>query len=95
MGSVIVTRVVTIICGGGSTLLFEGIRSDDVFKLCAEIGTKPAQLGLTGGGMIAIGIALVLVSMVLAVLLAFVTYWLGHLVSRLLVGSTARQPRAS
>jgi len=80
MGSIIVTRIAT----GGLThpAVFEGIRSDDVFKLWTEVFTAPGELGLDSPGRIAIGVILILLSMAVAIVLSFVTYWLGHFVAR-------------
>jgi len=79
MGTIIVTRVAT---GGLShPAAFEGIRSDDVFKLWTDVVTEPAKLGLDSPGRVVIGAVLILLSMAVAVLLAFVTYWMGHFVA--------------
>lgn len=70
-------------------IAYEGIRSDDVFKLWSEVFTKPGELGLHGSGAIATGVVLIILSMILSVLLAFCTYWLGHFVALLLVRNPA------
>jgi len=80
MGSIIVTRIAT-----GSVAhpaVFEGIRSDDVFKLWTEVFTAPGELGLDSPGQIAIGVVLILLSMAVSIVLSFVTYWMGHLVAK-------------
>lgn len=69
------------------TIAYEGIRSDDIFKLWSQVFTEPGELGLHSGGAIAIGVVLIIVSMVVSVLLAFVTYWLGHCFSLLIIRS--------
>jgi len=86
MGSILVTRVVTILFGGGGyPPMFNELRSDDIFKLFDSLFRTPGELGLTSVGLIAAGVAIILVSLVVDVLLAFGTYYLGHLVSRLFV----------
>ncbi len=86
MGSTVVTRLLTLVVhGGGHPPMFEGIRSDDIFKLFEMLVTKPAELGLASAELIVAAVSLILVSLVVDVLLAFVTYWLGHQFSRLFV----------
>lgn len=87
MGSVITTRVATIVGAGGGAIAFEGIRSDDIFKLIGSFLLRPGDLGLHGAGTIAVGAILAAVSMALAVILSLVTYALGHGVACLTVGS--------
>jgi len=90
MGSILVTRVVTILFGGGGyPPMFNELRSDDIFKLFDSFFRTPSELGLTSAGLIAAGAAIILVSVVVDVLLAFATYYLGHLVSRLCVRPAA------
>ena len=86
MGSTVVTRLLTLVVhGGGHPPMFKEIRSDDIFKLFEMLITKPAELGLTSGKLIAAAVLLILVSLVVDVLLALATYWLGHQFSRLFV----------
>jgi len=82
MGSIIVTRVATGSLSGPAA--FAGIRSDDVFKLITDIATKPGELGLDTPWAVVIGCVLSVISQALALVLAFLTYWAGHLFSRLL-----------
>ena len=82
MGSVITTRVVTV-ASGGDAIAFEGIRSDDIFKLAGEFCLRPGELGLEGPAAIVVGAALILMSFLLGIVLAFVTYALGDLFARL------------
>lgn len=82
MGSIIVTRIATF--GLSHPAVFEGIRSDDVFKLWTEVFTKPAELGLDSPGRIVIGVLLILLSMATAIVLSFLTYWFGHLFAKAL-----------
>lgn len=94
MGSILVTRVATGSLAAPAS--FAGIRSDDVFKLITDMVTKPADLGLDSPGKIAIGAVLAVLSMGVALLLSFLTYWAGHLLSTVL-GIRGRQrpsPRA-
>lgn len=86
MGSIIVTRVATIVTGGGDSPVFEGIRSDDIYLLIHNLFTKPCALGLVGAGQVAVGFLLICASLVLDVVLAFLTYAMGGVVARLLVG---------
>ena len=93
MGSILVTRAVTIVFGeGGYPPLFGSLRSDDVFKLLDTFVRSPAELGLTSAGKIAAGAGVILLSFVVDVLLAFSTYWMGHQVSRLFVRPRAAAP---
>jgi hypothetical protein len=91
MGSILVTRAVTVVFGdGGFPPMFERLRSDDVFKLLHGFVWSPAELGLTGVGLIAAGTGVILLSFIVDVLLAFGTYWMGHQVSRLFVRTRKR-----
>ena len=89
MGSTITTRVVSAINGVDNPPLYEGIRSDDIFKLLEFVITKPGEIGLDGARSIAIGVVLIMVSCVVDVLLAFCTYWLGHFISLIFVRGPA------
>lgn len=91
MGSILVTRAVTILFGGGGNpAMFELLRSDDIFKLFATFVRSPAELGLTSTGQVIAGVFVILFSLIVDVLLAFATYWAGHQFSRLFV-----RPRTS
>lgn len=70
---------------GGTQAAYAGIRSDDIYLLVGTIIEEPASLGLTSPGRIVIGCVLVLVSLVVDMILAFATYWAGHLFSRVVV----------
>ncbi len=89
MGSIITTRAVTVLTGGGPDIAFVGIRSDDVFTLIQNIFTKPAELGLAGFGNVVIALLLVVVSLVVDVFLAFATYAAGGAVARLYIKPSA------
>ena len=82
MGSITTTRLLTFLRGGGNPPIFEKLRSDDIFKLIGQLCSEPAELGLQGGGDIAVAVPIILVSLAFALLFAFATYWLGHYVSR-------------
>ena len=92
MGSIITTRAATLLTGGGliGSAAFEGVRSDDVFKLLTNLVKQPGELGLAGGGQIAIAALLVVISLVVDVFLVFLTLFLGGLVATPLVGRAAR-----
>jgi hypothetical protein len=90
MGSILVTRAITMLFGGGSyPPMFVDLRSDDVFKLLDTFARSPGDLGLTNAGLIAAGVGVILLSFIVDVLLAFGTYWLGHWVSRLFIPAHA------
>jgi hypothetical protein len=87
MGSTIITRALTLITGGGNPPRWEHLRSDDIFTLVPDIFIKPTELGLEGGvSTIIFALLVFLVSLMLGVLLAFVTYALGDLVARPFAG---------
>ena len=64
--------------GGGKTPVYESLRSDDIFKLVGDFVTKPAELGIKGVLGFAQGALIILVGLMLDVVFAFATYWLGH-----------------
>ena len=70
---------------GSPTAGFRCLRSDDVFKLIEQLCTQPSKLGLQGAGDIALAVPIILVSLALAILLAFATYALGHQMSRVIL----------
>ena len=73
--------------GGPGGVRFEGLRSDDIFTLIPDVLLRPAELGLDGGfTSIAFALLVVCESIVLAVLLAFVTYRLGGLIASVVAG---------
>ncbi len=71
---------------GAPTAAFRCLRSDDVFKLLGAYFTKPAELGLSGPGRMAAAAAIILASLIVALLLALATYALGHGFSNLVLG---------
>lgn len=88
MGSILVTRAVTVIFGGGGNPpMFELLRSDDIFKLLDSLVRSPSKLGLTSTGLVFAGIAVIIASFVVDVLLAFATYWAGHQFARIFIRS--------
>jgi hypothetical protein len=62
-------------------LRFAGLRSDDVFLLLATVIRRPAEVGLDTTGRVAAGLVIIVLSCLVALLLALVTYWLGHVFS--------------
>lgn len=71
---------------GSTTAGFRCLRSDDVFKLIETYCTKPADLHLRGVGQMIAAAVVILVSLVIALLLAFLTYAMGHGFSRMILG---------
>ena len=65
---------------------YAGIRSDDVFTLIGKLVSEPKKLGLVDRSTQVKAAGLVVISGIVAVILAFVTYLLGDLPARLLVG---------
>ncbi|MGB2984892.1 MAG: hypothetical protein WBE26_03335 [Phycisphaerae bacterium] len=84
MGSVVTTRTVTLLRGGVTPIAFEGIRSDDIFKLVGNICTQPGELALNSPSAIAAGAGLICISFIVAVVLALATYALGDCFARIL-----------
>lgn len=68
---------------GSPTAAYRCLRADDIFKLFTEFFTEPAKLHIQGAGQFTMGLAIILVGLVLDVLLAFLTYWLGHQFARI------------
>jgi hypothetical protein len=89
MGSILATRAATwFLPGTGDGLAYKSVRSDDVFALIGDVLTKPAESGLAGENDVAIAFGLIALSLVVAVLLAFGTFFLGGIVAQL--GGVAR-----
>lgn len=88
MGSIVVTRGVSLVAADGPALAFESLRSDDVIKLISTLVTKPGELGLSGAGAIVKGAAVVFASILTEILLIFATYNTGHLVARAVLRPT-------
>ncbi|MEK6798714.1 MAG: hypothetical protein AABZ12_07105 [Planctomycetota bacterium] len=89
MGSTVVTRTVTLMSGRSGTPIFEKLRSDDIFKLFEDFFVRPAELGVTNGGSFVGGFTIILASLIVGIVLAFLTYFLGHAASRLIVRGKA------
>ncbi len=81
-----------VILGGETDAAFAGLRSDDIFSLFADFFLKPSRRGISGVGHFAAGFLIILISLALSVFLAFLTYWAGHLFSRVVL---PRPPSAS
>jgi hypothetical protein len=86
MGSICTTRIVTEVTGAGS-IVYPNMRSDDVFRTIEQFLTEPGELGISGLGGYAMGVVIVVASLTLSLFFAFLTYWMGHQLSRLLVRS--------
>ena len=91
MGSIMVTRFVTVLRGWSGPAAYEKLRSDDIFKLLETYFTNPAELELAGAWNKIGGAGVILLSGAMAILLAFVTYALGHAFSRWVVAPTPRR----
>lgn len=85
MGSIIVTRAVTVFSGGGDTVAFASMRSDDIFLLLSKLFTESGELGIQGAAEWLGSAFIFVVSFTMAVLLAFATYAAGRAFSRLVV----------
>lgn len=88
MASILTTRLVTVLGGGGGgdgTIAFVHLRADDIFKLVGDLFTKPAELGLDSARRIAIGAVIIAGSFTFGILLAFLSYFLGTGVSRVIL----------
>ena len=92
MGSIIMTRIATVVGLGSGSLAYGSLRSDDVFKLVGTIFTNPDSLALFSGGDIAIAIAIVVLSFTLGIVLALLTYALGDLIATRIVWPTPPLP---
>jgi hypothetical protein len=81
MGSIVVTGL-----SGRLGVELSGLRSDDVFRLVGQIFNDPGALGLLdqgAGGALAIPLAAVAVSLIVALVFAYATWWLGERLARL------------
>jgi len=85
MGSILVTRMVTVLRGWSGPPAYAELRSDDVFKLLETYVTQPAELGLSGAGSMIGGAGVIVLSAGAALLLALVTYYAGHGFSKVLL----------
>lgn len=90
MGSILTTRAATWLTGPGSSLVYVGFRSDDVVTLIGAVFSNPAEMGLSGPSGTAMAVGLIALSLVLSVLLAFLTYSFGGTLASVLVGSRSR-----
>ncbi len=92
MGSIITTRAATLLSGSSESVAFAGIRSDDVFKLVGQLCTQPGELALHGATAIGVAAVLVVVSLLVGVVLAVLTYALGDRFAMLFFGRSTRRP---
>jgi len=86
MGSILTTRAASWLVPSGSGTAYGGLRSDDVFALLGDLLASPGELGLADGET-AIALLVIGLSLVIAILLAFLTYSVGRVVAVALVGS--------
>lgn len=94
MGSIVTTRLVTSLLGR-ETIVFESLRSDDVFKLIGEVFSEPASLGLAGWGDLVRASIVILASGLVGLVLSIVTYLLGHFFAVHILRIGLGAPRAS
>ena len=80
MGSIIVSRIASLF---SPALGLERLRSDDLFKLSDKLFFSGGQYGVGD-------IAGVLISFILGIVLAYVTYYMGVLFSRIISGVSKR-----
>lgn len=92
MGSIITTRAATLLSGSSESVAFAGIRSDDVFKLVGQLCTQPGELALHSPTAIGVAAVLILVSLLVGVVLAILTYALGDRFAMVFFGRSARRP---
>lgn len=90
MASICVTRIITI-ASNSDAIAYAGLRADDVFRLTGDVITQPGEVGIEGLGGQAIAGVLILSGMIVSVLLAFLTYGLGHLVAVWIFGMKPAQ----
>ena len=90
MGSIVTTRALTELQGGGNPPAFEKLRADDIFKLLGDFVTDPGKLGVKGAKAFALATLIIVISFVLDVIFAFATYWLGHQFAHRVVRIRAR-----
>jgi len=90
MGSILATRAAGVMTGSLSAVHTE-LRSDDLFLLLGRFFSQPSELGLVHTAQLAVGGALIAISLGLAVLLAFATYALGSLIAAPLAGAHRRE----
>ncbi|MGB0716559.1 MAG: hypothetical protein ACPGXK_11805 [Phycisphaerae bacterium] len=87
MASIILTRGLTILSGGGNPPRFEGLRSDDIFTLFPDIVLHPSAIGLEESALtVVFSLFTAVLGVLLAIFLAFATYWMGNLVATAVLG---------
>jgi hypothetical protein len=84
MGSIVVTGLLTIV-SGSETVVFQTLRSDDIFRLIGELFTKAGEMGLDTAGRLVAGILVIIASLAMAIFLALATYHLGRLWGRIFI----------
>ena len=77
--------------GSGGPPVFEALRSDDLLALIGDLFARPAELGLGGGGEVALGAGAIALATVVSVLLAVSTYALGGAVGCFEIASLPRK----
>ena len=90
MGSILTTRVMASAAGGDTPSPYLTLRSDDVFKLIEEIAERPADTQVSASLASGPAYAVVAGGMLVAVVLAWMTYGLGTCFGRLFVGPPAK-----
>ena len=77
MGSIVVTRGVTLFRGDGQSVAYEGLRSDDLLSLIGQVCAGAETLSLNGPAATAATGALILVAIAVGLSLACLTYAVG------------------
>jgi len=84
MATIIVTRAATLSLSNPPVFAELRPYSDDIFNLWYLLVADPGELGLKSSGAVALGAGVMFVSLIVGLVLSFLTYWLGHLVARAL-----------
>ena len=77
MASILTTRAITVLQGGGQPPAYGSLRSDDLLSLLQQFVSLPVELGLDTGSEVWLGGLIIAISVAGSLLLAFGTYALG------------------
>ncbi|MBW2273066.1 MAG: hypothetical protein JRG96_07325 [Deltaproteobacteria bacterium] len=87
VGSIVTTRVASWVVDEETAGAIEAVRSDDAFKLIGQLAGEPGELGLADH--VPLAAALIVLSFVVSVLCAFLTYALSGKLADRVVGPEA------